>query len=54
MDLNTNQIFKQRNSKFQVVETNKYKIGRNKLANRFKILNNKLELDSSANGGRAV
>ena len=44
--LNHNQVFRQRNTAFQVVQTNRYKIGRNKLSDRFKILDNKLELES--------
>ena len=46
LDMNVNQTFNQRREMFHAVEMNKYKIGRNLISNRFKILNNLVELAS--------
>ena len=45
VDLHFSQVFNRRNANFQVVETNRFKIGKNKLCNRFKVLNNLVTLD---------
>ena len=45
VDLNFNQTFTSRQTKFNVVRTNKYKIGNNILSNRLSVLNNKIDLN---------
>ena len=44
ISLNHQQIFNGRNEKFQVFNISTYKVGRNLLVNRFKSLNNKINL----------
>ena len=44
--LNVSQVFNNRNNSFRVVEMNRYKLGKNKLSNRLKILNNNIDLDT--------
>ena len=43
VSLNFQQNFNGRNEKFQVFNISNYKVGRNLMVNRFKILNNKID-----------
>ena len=46
VDLNLQQIFNGRQEHFQVVNTAKYKVGRNLMVNRFHSINNKINYES--------
>ena len=45
ISLNTQQNFNERNGKFQIVNVSNYKVGRNLLCNKFRPLNNKIDLN---------
>ena len=46
IDLNYSQVFNARSEKFKVVDTSRFKVGKNKLCDRFKSLNNLVDLAS--------
>ena len=45
IQLNFNQNFNQRLTKFTTNDTSRYKFGKNMMSNRLKVINNEIELD---------
>ena len=45
IDLNFNQILTSRSRSFQIIKTNKYKVGNNLLSSRLTVVNNKIDLN---------
>ena len=45
IDINVNQVFNSRNTKFRIIKNNTYMVGNNLLSSRLSILNDKIELN---------
>ena len=45
IDMNQSQNFNGRNTKFNIIDTSKFKIGKNQLCNRLTCINNEVELE---------